>query len=78
MRLVAAFACAVALICVGVVPSHADKRVALVIGNDRSVNLPADQHLRKAVNDARAVGDALERLPERVARDCHGRYAPSQ
>ena len=33
MRLVAAFAHAVMLICIGVVPGHADKRVALVIGN---------------------------------------------
>jgi hypothetical protein len=33
MRLVAAFACAVMLICLGVAQGHADKRVALVIGN---------------------------------------------
>ena len=33
MRLVAAFACAVMLICVGVVPGQAEKRVALLIGN---------------------------------------------
>src|SRR6202521_859753 len=61
MRHVAVFACAVMLICVGVLPSYAEKRVALVIGNDRYVNLPANQQLRKAGNDARAVGDALPR-----------------
>jgi uncharacterized caspase-like protein len=68
VRLVAAFACAVMLICLGIVPSHAEKRVALVIGNDRYANLPADQQLRKAVNDARAVGDALKRLDFEVIR----------
>jgi hypothetical protein len=41
---------------------HAEKRVALVIGNDRYTNLPAEQQLKKAVNDARAVGDALKHL----------------
>jgi hypothetical protein len=52
MRLVAAFACAVVLICLGVVPGKAEKRVALVIGNDRYAELTA---LRNAVADARAV-----------------------
>ena len=61
MRLVAAFTCAVMLVCLGVLPSYAEKRVALVIGNDRYANLPADQQLRKAGNDARAVGDARPR-----------------
>jgi hypothetical protein len=41
---------------------HAQDRVALVIGNDRYPNLPADRQLTKAVNDARAVGGALEKL----------------
>jgi uncharacterized caspase-like protein len=68
MRVVAAFACAVMLVCLGALPSYAEKRVALVIGNDRYANLPADQQLRKAVNDARAVGDALERLQFEVIR----------
>jgi hypothetical protein len=36
--------------------------VALVVGNDRYANLAADQQLRKAVNDARAVGDTLGRI----------------
>src|ERR1700674_5137497 len=69
MRLATAFACAVMLICCGVTPGHAEKRVALVVGNDRYANLPSDQQLRKAVNDARAVGDALERLPEHLRFD---------
>jgi hypothetical protein len=56
------------LICLGVLPGHAEKRVALVIGNDRYVNLPADQQLRKAVNDARAVGDALGSVGFEVIR----------
>jgi hypothetical protein len=43
-------------------PAHPEKRVALVIGNDRYANLPANEQLQKAVNDARAVGKALEQL----------------
>ncbi|MGP0094698.1 MAG: caspase family protein [Xanthobacteraceae bacterium] len=42
--------------------------MALVIGNDRYTNLPADQQLRKAVNDARTVGDALGSLGFEVIR----------
>jgi formylglycine-generating enzyme required for sulfatase activity len=68
MRFAAAFACAVMLTCLGAMPSYAEKRVALVVGNDRYANLPADQQLRKAVNDARAVGDALTRLGFEVIR----------
>jgi len=44
------------------VPAYAEKRVALVIGNDRYVNLPAHEQLQKAVNDARAVGAALKSI----------------
>jgi formylglycine-generating enzyme required for sulfatase activity len=43
-------------------PAHAEKRVALVIGNDRYAKLPADQQLHRAVNDARAVGGALRQI----------------
>jgi uncharacterized caspase-like protein len=50
-----ALACALA-------PAHAEKRVALVIGNDRYANLPAHEQLQKAVSDARAVGGALTSL----------------
>jgi uncharacterized caspase-like protein len=60
--LLAGFACAVGLSCFGLSPSHAEKRIALLIGNDRYVNLSADQQLRKAVNDARVVGDTLSGL----------------
>jgi hypothetical protein len=41
------------------VPAHAEKRVALVIGNNDYKNVPK---LRKAVNDARAMGDSLKQL----------------
>jgi uncharacterized protein len=76
-----AYPCAVwqlslASVCAGAVPGHAEKRVALVIGNDRYTNLPADQQLRKAVNDARTVGDALGSLGFEVIRgDNLGRQA---
>jgi caspase domain-containing protein len=40
-------------------PVHAEKRVALVIGNNDYKNVPK---LRKAVNDARTMGDTLRQL----------------
>jgi hypothetical protein len=40
-------------------PASAEKRVALVIGNDAYQNVPA---LKKAVNDSRTVGDSLKQL----------------
>lgn len=46
-------------------PASAEKRVALVIGNDRYANLPT---LQKAVNDAAAVGDTLAKLGFDVVR----------
>jgi formylglycine-generating enzyme required for sulfatase activity len=61
-----AFAAAVLLLAAGA--AHAEKRVALVIGNDRYPNLAASQQLQKAVNDAEAVGDTLERLGFKVIR----------
>src|SRR5215470_15147819 len=45
-----------------VAPAHADKRVALVIGNERYANLSANEQLQKAVNDARAIGGALRQI----------------
>src|SRR3974390_750941 len=54
-----AFVAAVLSIGVLTEPALAEKRVALVIGNDRYDGLPA---LQKAVNDARAVGDRFARL----------------
>ena len=41
------------------VAAAAEKRVALVVGNDRYANLDP---LQKAANDAQSVGDALARL----------------
>ncbi len=41
------------------VPAHAEKRVALVIGNNDYRNVPK---LQKAVNDARTMGDTLKQL----------------
>src|SRR6059058_2138620 len=40
-------------------PAYADKRVALVIGNNDYRNVPK---LQKAVNDARTMGDTLKQL----------------
>jgi hypothetical protein len=40
-------------------PAHAEKRVALVIGNNNYKNVPK---LQKAVNDARAMGETLKQL----------------
>jgi len=42
--------------------ARADKRVALVIGNDRYLNMPADRQLKKAVNDANTVAAAMRSL----------------
>jgi uncharacterized caspase-like protein len=36
--------------------------VAVVIGNDRYLNMPADRQLQKAVNDANAVAAAMNAL----------------
>jgi Caspase domain len=43
-------------------PVRAEKRVALVIGNDRYQNMPADRQLQKAVNDANTVAAAMKAL----------------
>src|SRR5690242_16144348 len=58
------FACGLAAIVIAVVlpfatPAYAAKRVALVIGNNDYKSVPK---LQKAVNDARAMGDALKQL----------------
>jgi phosphate transport system substrate-binding protein len=45
-----------------VATGRAERRVALAIGNDRYANLPAGEQLQKAVNDARAVGNALRQI----------------
>ncbi len=58
--LAAAVAAAVALC--GSQAAWAEKRVALVIGNDRYVNMPADRQLQKAVNDAQTIAAAMTTL----------------
>jgi FKBP-type peptidyl-prolyl cis-trans isomerase len=68
MRRAAAIAFAFTSILLCVAPAVAGKRVALVIGNDRYQNLAADQQLQRAVNDARAVGEALGRIGFTVLR----------
>ncbi|MGP0094983.1 MAG: SUMF1/EgtB/PvdO family nonheme iron enzyme [Xanthobacteraceae bacterium] len=59
MRLLAAFACAVTLICLGVAPGRAEKRVALVIGNSAYQNTPV---LSNPKNDATDLSAALRTL----------------
>jgi hypothetical protein len=55
-----AVACGLAALVVALaVPAHAEKRVALVIGNNDYRNVP---RLQKAVNDARTMGDTLKQL----------------
>ena len=44
-----------------------EKRVALVIGNDKYANLPARAQLERAVNDARAIRQALKDVGFEVA-----------
>src|SRR3954454_3453761 len=57
-------AAALAAVClVGVAtPALAEKRVALVIGNDLYPNLPPDRQLKKAANDATTIADVLRSL----------------
>jgi uncharacterized caspase-like protein len=49
----------VAAFAVSAVPAQAEKRVALVVGNNDYRNVPK---LLKAVNDARTMGDTLKQL----------------
>jgi hypothetical protein len=56
----AAFALMIAAACMALAaPAYAEKRVALVIGNNDYKNVPK---LQKAVNDARTMGDTLKQL----------------
>src|SRR5258708_16471703 len=57
-RLTAATGIAVAILA-SAAPVHAEKRVALVIGNNDYKNVPK---LQKAVNDARVMSDTLKQL----------------
>src|ERR1700675_1688430 len=58
IRAALAWSLAAALLAI-VQPAHAEKRVALVIGNNDYKNVPK---LQKAVNDARTMGDTLKQL----------------
>ena len=58
IRIAVATAIAAALLAQAA-PAHAEKRVALVIGNNDYRNVPK---LQKAVNDARTMGDTLKQL----------------
>ena len=51
-----------ALICVFNSAAQAQKRHALVIGNDLYASMPAERQLQKAVNDARTMGEAFRSL----------------
>jgi formylglycine-generating enzyme required for sulfatase activity len=62
MRLATLILCAALTILLGLIPGHAEKRLALVIGNENYANLPAREQLQKAVNDGRAVGKALGQI----------------
>jgi uncharacterized caspase-like protein len=57
-KVLAAFGIVVGLTALAA-PAHAEKRVALVIGNNDYRNVPK---LLKAVNDARTMGDTLKQL----------------
>jgi hypothetical protein len=57
-RAAVAFSLAVSLLVLAA-PAQAEKRVALVIGNNDYKNVPK---LQKAVNDARTMGDTLKQL----------------
>src|SRR5262245_46427993 len=60
VRLAAGLCCVVADLIAG--PAHAEKRLALSVGIDVYDHLPTHEQLRKAVNDARAMGAALREL----------------
>lgn len=55
----AALVVGLAALLVGTAPARAEKRVALVVGNNDYRNVPK---LLKAVNDARTMGDTLKQL----------------
>src|SRR3954451_23275470 len=62
MRIVGFFGFALLTLLVDLGPALAEKRIALVIGNDSYQNLPADRQSQRAVNDARAIGGTLGKL----------------
>src|SRR5262245_37188201 len=60
VRLAAGLCCVIAGLVAA--PAHAEKRLALSVGIDVYDNLPGHEQLKKAVNDARAMGAALRDL----------------
>jgi caspase domain-containing protein len=68
MRFTTGLLSAVVLWALSVVTVHAQKRVALVVGIDRYVNLSAGHQLTTAGYDARLIGDALSRVGFDVIR----------
>jgi Caspase domain len=68
MRFTTGLLSAVLLWALSVVTVHAQKRVALVVGIDRYVNLSAGHQLTTAGYDARLIGDALSRVGFDVIR----------
>ena len=62
MRLFAAVLAALFALVFGTASGFAERRVALVVGNDRYPNLTDREQLQKAVSDARAVGAAFRQL----------------
>ena len=60
---------ALAIILMMTLPAAAEKRVALVIGNDDYPALAADEQLKRAVNDANTIGDALQSIGFEVLRN---------
>lgn len=63
MRRVATLLLLACASCFALIPAAlAAKRVAFVVGIDKYDNLPAQQQLRKALNDAHAVGETLKGL----------------
>jgi len=59
LRIVAAIVCAAIFTCFAAMPSHADKRVALIIGNGAYAHA---EHLPNPVHDAQDVAAALKRI----------------
>jgi formylglycine-generating enzyme required for sulfatase activity len=59
------------LICLGVQPGHANKRMALVIGNSAYQNVPA---LPNPTNDASDIAASLERLGFTVKKLANARF----
>src|SRR5262245_24594912 len=68
MRFTTGLLSAVVFWALSVVTVHAQKRVALVVGIDRYVNLSAGHQLTTAGYDARLIGDALSRVGFDVIR----------